>query len=481
MISLDRAGWTWTDGPSLGPFDARIDAKRVLITGASGCGKSTLLKRIAGLLERHGSGMSSGEVTVDGATPARLRPALRAARIGFVPQSPADQMVAGTVTDEVAFGLHTTDWPLETRDARVRDVLELVRLDHLAERDPRTLSGGQLQRLAIAAALAPAPPLLLLDEPLAWLDPAAAADVLAVLADLPIAVLLAEHRVEACWGWVEEVLVVGPAGIEHRGPPDDATLAALGGRGLEVPSLLAFQARAAIPGPPPTPRPPAGAIALQIHNVSHSYGSVPALHGVDLAIHAGERVAVVGRNGSGKSTLLARLSEQPGTLAVPQDPDLALFSATVADELAFGPSQRGIPFDPLPALEALRLADHADKPPHSLSRGQRLRVAVGAAWACNPVILLLDEPTAGQDRGAVSAVFDALEGFAGAVVFATHDVGLALRRAHRIVVLDEGRVAFDGTPEAFLANPLLPVPPLSAWAHEAGVDLAWADARAQGA
>ncbi len=475
MIRLTRAGWRWPGGAGLGPVSAEITGRRVLLTGASGSGKSTLLRRLAGGLVRHASGEATGEVRVGASDPAALSPGERAGQVGFVPQAPADQLVSGEVTEEVRFGLRTTAWPPASQDARVAEVLAQVGLSALSARDPHTLSGGQLQRLAIAAALAPAPSLLLLDEPLAWLDPEAATSVLEVLEQLERTVWIAEHRIAACWGWADTVVVLDAGEVAHIGPPDDGCRRVLARLGLELPFLPPLPPG----GPSPTPPPARGPLVHRVSGLEHRYGSIVALRGVDLEVHAGERVALLGPNGAGKSTLLAHLAQADKALAIPQDPDLALFSPTVRAEISFGPVDRGVHFDPTPILDALHLTTVQHRPPHSLSRGQRVRVAVGGGWACEPDILLLDEPTAGQDRAAVRAMWDGLDSFAGAIVFATHDIGLALRRAHRLVVLEAGQVRFDGPPADFLTSPPMELSPLLAAIREAGVDPTWADSMVQ--
>jgi energy-coupling factor transporter ATP-binding protein EcfA2 len=173
------------------------------------------------------------------------------------------------------------------------------------------------------------------------------------------------------------------------------------------------------------------------------------LAGVTLHMHRGERVALLGRNGTGKSTLLGtlsgRLGGRPivrGAVEVPQEPDLTLFATTVREEIAYGPRDRGVTVDVDALVDMLALRHLLDRAPQGLSRGERLRVAVAAALACRPPLLLLDEPTAGQDPDAVEAVADALRTTmsGGAVLFATHDESFATRHATRVIRIDAGRL-----------------------------------------
>lgn len=441
-LVLHGAGYVWPSGLGVGPFDLEVPpGERLLVTGRSGSGKSTLLRLAAGLLGRHGAGRILGQIRVDGIDPASLPPAERAARIAFVSQDPVDQLVAGTVADEVAFGPESAGWAPHRVEHRIGEVLDWLGVDVDRDRDPRRMSGGQQQRLVVAAALAVGSSLLLLDEPLAQLDPEGAAALLErldALASRGMSVVLVEHRLGPTLPWADRVLVLDGGLTERR------------------PELQAYAPRET--------KPPVGRAVATVRDLYWSYDGRPVLKGIDLDVRAGERLALVGPNGAGKSTLLAALAggfhgvEVRGRVVdVTQDPDLSLFCSSVAEELGFGPSEQGL--DPAEVRErvcelaaSFGLADLLDRPPQALSRGQRLRVAVAAALACEPDLLLLDEPTAGQDHEAVVAMTKALDqALAGsdrrpAVVFATHDRALARAWATRIVELEGGRIVSDGAP-----------------------------------
>jgi len=439
-LVLVDCGYTYPDG-TVGLKGVHLEARageKLLVTGASGSGKSTLIRLAAGLLQRHGDGLVTGSVSIGGRDPVPLPPAERASSVAFVSQIPTDQLITGSIADELAFGLESAGWSRERIDARIDEIWSRLGLGVSLHRDPSTLSGGQTQRVVVAAATAVGAPVLLLDEPLAQLDSEGIAELLLLLSELAedgVTVVVVEHRLEVCLPWADRVVVLKNGAISRICNPSEVQV-----------SKSAGQTRAAAPG---------GAVVAQVRDLRFGYGETPVLKGVDLAIRAGESVALLGPNGVGKSTLLAAFSgEIPGAVTtgrvvdVPQDPDLALFCSTVREELAFGPTDWGI--SPTETDErvarvaaSLGISGLMDRAPQALSRGQRLRVAVGAAVTTEPALLLLDEPTAGQDRESIDGIMDALVALPGetSVIFATHDTELARRRAHRIAFLSDGVIA----------------------------------------
>ncbi len=468
MLSLTGASYRYPTGqrPAVGPVDLEVrGGELVLLTGPTGCGKSTLLRLAAGLLQRHGHGALGGQIAVAGLDPALLSPAERARRVGFVSQEPGDQIVAGTLSDEVAFGLESAGWPAEAMEPRVRACLAQLGLPLELGRSPRALSGGQRQRLVVAAALAAGAGLLLLDEPLAQLDPAGAQALMAELrrtADSGVAVLLVEHRLAACLSHVDRVLVMDGGRLVADQPPSGLDPALLGALGLRV------AAYAGAPRPMSVATGENSQALIVVDGLNIYYEKNVALQGVSLTIRPGERVALLGANGSGKSTLIGALSGRVRSGAVrrvgrvvevPQEADLTLFCEDVAAELGYAPREARVGRAAREArVEAaasgLSVGDLLGRAPQALSRGQRLRVAVAAALTVDAPILLLDEPTAGQDQAHVERMMAALEGALGpqaALVFATHDLDLARRYGLRWVILEGGRVLADGTPEAVAA------------------------------
>lgn len=506
MLHLRAARYRYPSGTEVGPVDLDVrPGELVLLTGPTGCGKSTLLRLAAGLVARHGHGEVGGEVAVGGADPAVLAPSARVRRVGFVSQDPGDQIATGALGDEIAFGLESAGWDGPAIEARIVEMLGVLGLPVEPERAPSALSGGQRQRLVVASALAGGAGLLLLDEPLAWLDPAGAAQLLERLRALAererLAILMVEHRLEPCLPLVHRVVVMEAGAVAWDGPAVEVPVALLRRLGLSVPGLadlddrLAAQGRTRADVRPPASsveaRAPGGEPLIRAERLRFSWGGPQVLNDVQFEIWPGERVALLGANGAGKSTLLAALAGHLDAgpvrrvgrvIDVPQDPDLALFCETVAEELRYGPVEaraRDAEAEARAAARALSVEDLWERPPQALSRGQRLRVAVAAALAAAPAVLCLDEPTSGQDRDQVERLMRALDHADRAVIFATHDVDLALRHATRWVVLDAGRVVLDGPPVACLAAlpPDLPLvcPPLARWCLERGLPPATAE------
>jgi energy-coupling factor transporter ATP-binding protein EcfA2/energy-coupling factor transporter transmembrane protein EcfT len=486
VARLEGAAYRYPEAgaPALGPLDLELRrGEMTLLCGPTGCGKSTLLRVLAGLAQRHGRGEVSGRVQTLGRDPAKLSGPERVSLLGFVAQEPHDQVLCGSTGDEIAFGPESAGMPPERVDARVAELLAELGLPDDPARASSALSGGQKQRLVVAAALAAGAPLLLLDEPLAHLDPVAAGELLLRLRSLSRAgesVLIVEHRVIPCLSVCDRVLCMDGGRIDWDGMPGaipprwQQRLGLRPGTG----DWPGFPLQAAETGSRALARVHARAAAepvLEAQDLRHSWDKrTPALEAVSLTLRRGERVALLGGNGAGKSTLLLALAGHLGArglqshgriVDVPQDPDLALFCGTVRAEIGYGPQESGLGEAQVAgrvgaAARGLGVADLLDRPPQALSRGQRLRTAVAAALACRPDALLLDEPSAGQDREQVEAMLLALrtEMAHGLVVFATHDRALARRHSTRVIVLEAGRVLADGGPELAESGSLPPPP-----------------------
>jgi energy-coupling factor transport system ATP-binding protein len=473
-----------------------------LLAGPSGSGKSTLLRCLNGLVPHFTGGRFGGRVLVAGRDTRETPPRELAAQVGFVFQDPEAQFVTTRVDDEIAFGMEQLGVAPATMRRRVDEALALAGIGTLRSRDVSTLSGGERQKVAIAAALAPRPHILALDEPTSQLDPWSAEEVLAAVArlhqDLGLTVVLAEHRLSRVIALADRMRLLGNRGLAVAdGRPASVlpqmdrdavpALAALGlARGWEPLPLSVEEARewvaaerrtGRLPAEPPLDPPvPAGPPAIEASGLAVGYGGVPVLRGVEFAARPGELVALMGRNGSGKTTLLrallgfqvpergrvavggrevtrARPADRAETIGyVPQNPSSILFAEKLRDELAFTLRFHPNGHRPEETLSEVGLTWAADRHPRDLSGGERERAALAAILVGNPSVLLLDEPTRGMDAASKLAMVEALRRrcrLGGTVVLATHDVELAAA-ATRVVMLDEGRVVADGDPRTVL-------------------------------
>jgi len=462
MIHLNHLTYTYPDSPHPALADVTLhvaEGEFVLVAGPSGAGKSTLLRCLNGLVPHFAGGTLSGSVAVAGHDPVAEGPQVLSRVVGFVFQDPEAQFVVDRVEDEVAFALENSAVPPSEMRVRVEEALHLLYLTPLRDRPLETLSGGEKQRVAIAAALALRPRILVLDEPTSQLDPQSAEEVLGALVrlnrDLGLTIILAEHRLERVLPHADRLIYLvapppvggGRGGVLSGQPryvlrrmdltPPLVTLGkALGWEPLPltVEEGQAF-AEKAVSGlrfqvsrsnlKPETLKP---ATILTVERLSFTYDGTPVLHGVNLEIAPGELVALMGRNGSGKTTLLkcivGLLRPQRGEIRLagesligretadvcrsvgylPQEPDDLLFADTVADELQVTLRNHGLsdnpPVAPAGLLARLGLSGLAASYPRDLSVGQRQRVALGAVTVTRPRLLLLDEPTRGMDYPA---------------------------------------------------------------------------------
>ncbi|WP_245884425.1 ABC transporter ATP-binding protein [Glaciihabitans tibetensis] len=451
-------GWGWRHAGrqawAVRALDLAIDpGERVLLLGASGAGKSTLMAALAGVLGGDDEGEGEGELLLDGSAPADAR-----GRAGLVLQDPDSQVILARVGDDVAFGCENLGVPRDEIWRRVVEALEAVGLDLPLDHPSSRLSGGQKQRLALAGVLAMRPGLILLDEPTANLDPDGVREVrnaVVRVADATGATLIVvEHRVDVWLPLVDRVVVLAPAGgVLAEGTPSavlERQGAALAASGVWV------------PGVPPTRSlrvREETALLLRAESLAIGRGST-LRDGIDVSIAGGRATAITGANGAGKSTLgltLAgllppragavvatdSLAAGAGTLphrwksrelltrigTVFQDPEHQFLAGTVRAELAVGPRALRMAPDLVDArvdelLERLRLAPLAEANPFTLSGGEKRRLSVATVLATSPRVLVLDEPTFGQDSRTwaelVALLAELLDG-GSAVVAITHD------------------------------------------------------------
>lgn len=412
--------------------------ERVVLLGPSGAGKSTLLRALSGLVPHFHGGRFAGRVVVAGRDTRETRPAELAGTVATVFQDPEDQVVMGTVEHEVAFGPGNLGVPPAAIAERVEESLAAVDALHLLGRRTTELSGGELQRVCLASALALRPQLLLLDEPTSQLDEEGAAAFLEAVDRLGIALVLSEHRVRRSLQIADRALFLEGGRLRADGPVDrveawlrDERDGYLDGPGPLEPALAAESSE----------------VLLELDDVGFSYGAVPVLESVSLAVRAGEVVALEGPNGSGKTTLAklaagllepscGRVGRAGTACYLSQDPGRYVARERVLDEVALS-----VGGDLAAAHEALELVDlgwAADRHPRDLSSGERERLGLAAVVAPRPRILLLDEPTRGVDperKRALAGLLSAYAARGNAVLVATHDRELP---AHRRVRLGAG-------------------------------------------
>ena len=497
MIEFDHVtvAYSGREQPVLADVTLHVpEGELCLVVGATGAGKSTLLGCVNGLVPHFTGGRLAGRVLVAGRDTRTHPPRELADVVGVVQQNPAATFVADTVEDELAYTMESLGLAPEVMRRRVEDTLDLLGLAEIRHRPVSTLSGGQAQRVAIGAVLTAHPRVLVLDEPTSALDPAAAEDVLAAVQrlvhDLGLTVLLAEHRLERVVQYADSVVWLPGNGAQPQlGPP-----AQIMARSPIVPPVVALgRAAGWAPLPlsvrdarrpaaalrdrlPPAPRAataaPAGGTVAEARSLSVRYADVIALREVDLAVRAGEIVALMGRNGAGKSSLLAALTglvrpaggsarvagADPRALRgraltehvglVPQQPADLLYGETVRAECVAADDEAGAAAGTAAALLA-RIAGDVDheRHPRDLSEGQRLSLALAVVLTAAPPLVLLDEPTRGLDYPAKARLVTVLRELAArghAVVVATHDVELAAEVSSRTVVLAGGEVVADG-------------------------------------
>jgi energy-coupling factor transport system ATP-binding protein len=481
--------------PALREVSLRLSpGELVLLAGRSACGKSTLLRTACGLVPHFHGGEIEGRIEVAGIDALATGPGELAAVVGYVAQDPETQVVSTTVAAEIELPLEMRSDAPSSRARAVEEVALALAIPHLLDRAVDTLSGGELQRVALAAALVTRPRLVLLDEPTSQLDPVAGDELIWLLRRLNeewgVTILLAEHRLERCLAAADRVVAMDSGSIAFDGDPGSfLTWAQDADTALETPAARLFSlcgleplpvgvrdARRALSSASPAPpeksreegvRPPSNTTLtsrdLWVELIS---GETPrdVLKGIDLKVESGERVALMGRNGAGKSTLLKAaaglLDPARGKLGVPagiallmQNPSDYLVRERVGDEL---PGDAG-----MAALRIVGLEHAVDADPRDLSGGERQRLALAIALAGRmegdelPGLVALDEPTRGMDRARkddlVHLIGELADRGAGLLV-ATHDVEFAAAFAERVVLFGDGVVIADGPAAEILSG-----------------------------
>ncbi len=494
VLELDEVSYLYPRAarPALSEVTLELAAgELVVVAGASGSGKSTLLRTACGLVPHFYGGEFTGRAVVGGMDTRLHGPGELAAVVGTLFQDPESQVVMGTVRAELAFPLENQGEPAGTVARGVEEAALSLGIAHLLGRATAMLSGGELQRVALGAALAGRPGLIVLDEPTSQLDPVAGDELIASLRrlneDYEATILLAEHRLERCLAAADRVLALDGGRLVCDAPPAQfltwaiaeapelATPGArlLAGVGLKpAPGVRAARAALRERGLLPDvddrahrmrdavrPAPDAGKRrgrrtaesqpALRFEHVWHELRDGPVLlRDLSLTVATGERVALMGRNGAGKSTLLRHAAGlmRPTRGSVTTGGRVALLLQNPNDYLVHESVGEEAP---AAALHAVGLAPEAfgDRHPRDLSGGERQRLALavvlGDPAEDPPAVLCLDEPTRGMDRGRKAELAELLRRMPAAVIVATHDPEFAAALAQRVVLLADGAPIAD--------------------------------------
>ncbi|MFO7681787.1 MAG: ATP-binding cassette domain-containing protein [Chloroflexota bacterium] len=453
----------------------------VLVTGPSGCGKSTLAKALCGLIPHALGASMSGAIQIAGMNTQAHTISELAQRVGLVFQNPASQLFHLRVADEVAFGPRNLGLDEQIVQARTTWALQVTGITAIKERNPAQLSGGQKQCVAIAAVLAMQPDVLVLDEPTASLDVPNTKQVMAVLQTLQntlgITIVLIEHRLSAVLPLVDRVLLLEMGRVVADGAPQDvlsdgARCRQLGLRRPADKPMDSWSELIRPNGHVVTPNAP----LLSLHQVTAGYNRQNVIHNVDLSIYPHDFMALVGDNGAGKSTLAqvaaglikpaaGRVSFQGGKRPQPgldvtmlfQNPADQVFTDSVDEEVRFGPENYGR-FNPNHHQEILTEIDLLPlrrRSPIALSVGQQQRTALAACIALQPRLVILDEPTLGQDWGHLQQLMEyllQLNRRGTAVLLISHDYKLVFRYARRVVLMENGRIKMTGRFESKYDN-----------------------------
>lgn len=493
--------------PAVDNVDLSIRAGEfVVITGPSGCGKSTLCRCLNGLIPHSSDGRFKGDVLVKGQNTRDCDVSDLSGDIGMVFQDPENQLLANMVETDVAFGPENLGLSPGEIDARVAWALSAVGIESLRNRLTDELSGGEKQRVAIAAAMAMKPGILVLDEPTSEIDPIGAQALIDTLKGLnekeDLTIVLIDHRIERLLGAMSRMIVMDRGRIVIDGSPEDVFANNPGEIGVFMPPLVLFSKRFGLPyfrnvGDIDTGgnwrfaikramRSHGEAIA-SVRNICYRYpgASSDALKGISIDIFRGEILAIMGTNGSGKTTLVKHLNgllrpnegsvllkgqdiegrtvaENARTVGfVFQNVNHQFFEETVLGEMMFAPLNLGAPKD-MAMAQARRVAASLElidrdlaSSPFLLSGGEKQRVAIASSLVTDPDIIVLDEPTLGLNHGLkekLAAILERIRDEDRAVVLVTHDVEFAALHADRVILMAEGKAILDGSAREVLTS-----------------------------
>ncbi len=503
-LLIENLTFKYRTRPELAIENVSFELKQgelVLIAGSSGCGKTTLARCINGLIPRSYRGELTGKALLYGKEIAKLQIPEMAQTVGTLLQDPERQIVASNVFNEIAFGPENLGLPRNEIYTRVEQAMKRLNIEYLAERETFNLSGGEKQKVALAGVLTMNPSILLLDEPLASLDPASAHEALQVfrsLADEGKTVILVEHRVEdAIETKPDRMMYMENGKIKYLGDiknlPNE-----IDHKQVKLPAPWVVQRVKTLDiqveefNKPKVEEKSDPLVVFE--NVDFRYDDdLPLiLENVNLKIYSGDLIAVLGPNGAGKSTLVKHaiglLKPTKGRVLVNgkdtremsvaqiartlgfvfQSPTHMLYAPSVKEELEFGPKNLGYDSNEIPkfvseSLNAVNLGGFEEYPPLGLSFGQQKRTTIAAVLAMRSKILIMDEPTAGQDFANYTHFMETLcktsedaqsvlSANFSATLFITHDIDLAVTYSNRVLLFGDKHIVADGTPEEVLKN-----------------------------
>lgn len=499
--------------PTLKAIDLTIEkGQKVLIVGASGSGKSTIGHCLNGIIPNIHQGEKIGQLLIDGQDVFDQSVYDKSRLVSTVLQDPDGQFIGLTVAEDLAFSLENDCVPLPEMQSKVQSWAERLDLTAFLQHRPQDLSGGQKQRVSLAGVLIDESPILLFDEPLANLDPKSGQETIDLIDRIhkeeEVTTIIIEHRLEdVLYRPVDKIVLVNDGHILFDGDPDSLLktdllmengireplyITALKDLGVDIEAMDNLSRIADLKLPQITleshgfaDKQPTKAPLLSVQNLTFAYQKdQPVLKGMILDVHKGERIAIVGKNGSGKSTLAKAIcqfitpdgdifyqgqsvmsdsikerAEKIGYVL--QNPNQMISQTMVFDEVALGLRLRGIDEASveqrvLDTLKICGLFPFRKWPISALSFGQKKRVTIASVLVMNPEILLLDEPTAGQDKKNYTEIMTFLDELSQAghtIMMITHDMQLMLEHSDRSVVISDGQIIADCSPVALFSQP----------------------------
>jgi energy-coupling factor transport system ATP-binding protein len=530
VIDVEKLSYTYpkNEEPTLRGINLTVERGELLvIMGPTGAGKTTFCLSLNGIIPHYLEGEIEGKITVAGISVLESSIQELVTKVGLVFQDPESQLFGVTVEEDISFGPCNFGLPMDEVRKRVKDAMAATRLSGYEKRETGNLSGGEKQRVALAGVLAIGPETLVLDEPTSELDPIGRQELMSVIEKMrkerKATIIMVGHNSEEVAKYADRIVIVKDGKIEMEGRPEEifSKIEKLEDIGVRPPEICELFARLKKDGILPEGRP----IPLSIEDASemlkpilkkrgrrqkdvlvkpnasgpekneviveakdlwHVYpGGVEALKGINLKIHKGDFLALLGQNGSGKTTLVKHfnglLRPTKGEVFVKgenakgktvtelskvigyvfQNPDHQIFNSSVRDEIAYGLKNIGLSEEEIDSRvkKILRIIGLEGKErvfPFNLGKGERQKLAVGSVLAMEPEVLVIDEPTTGLDVKGINhimALLQELHEKGKTIIIITHDMSIASKYAKRIVVLHNGKILLEGSPNEVYSKP----------------------------